>query len=302
MSFGRQMAPLILTHPRAFTNAFTKNFRAFFSESVADAEWQLLKKRTGFTLHQQYKSDVLRMREFEPGTAAYKKTEEFGFLDSESLAGRLTHKFAPWVDWSQRAFETGINSMVIDCIEGFYNAQLRVQSKIALGEIKLKEGEAFDIHKNMKEYIDYLGNASGRAPIGGKLGALAPAANAMFFSLRLNIGRLLSVKTLFSTNTYVRKEAWKDLGSFVSVVSSVIMLGAVAGLWEVETDPRSTNFMKIRVGNIRVDPWGGYQQFAVFFTRIMANTGLVSTTKMEYDVDFLSALTIFIRSKASPLM
>ena len=232
---------------------------------------------------------------------AYKRTEEFGFLDNESFLGRLTDKSIPWVNWSQRAFETGINDMILTLIEDFYHAQLRIQSKIASGEIVLKEGEAFDIHKNMKDYIDYLANASGRAPIGGKLGALAPAANAMFFSLGL-----ISVD-YFQLNHYSRlinmleKKAWKDFGSFVGIISSVILLGALAGLWEVEKDPRSTNFMKIRVGNTRVDPWGGYQQFVVFFTRVMMNTGLVSTTEMEYEVNFLSALTTFLRSKASPL-
>ena len=359
MSFGRQMAPLILAHPRAYTTAFVKNFRAFIHEANADAEWQAAKKRTGFILHEQYGADVLRKREFEPGTATYKKTEEYGYNDLNTLKGELVNKAFPWINWSQRAFETGINDMIITMIEDFYHSQLRILAKIASGEISLLkekgrgavskqaigrllkldgdnalyeiievgeeyttiadelgnkkqvknntvvtriEEEEFDIDKNMKEYMSHLANASGRAEIKGKLGqGIAPIANAMFFSLRLNLGRLFSVKALFSSNKYVRKEAIKDFGSFVGIVSSVILLGALAGLWEVETDPRSTNFMKIRIGNIRVDPWGGYQQFVVLFSRIVTNTGLVSVTEMEYDVDFLTALTTFFRSKASPL-
>ena len=359
MSFGRQVAPFIISHFTDFTVAFVKNVRAFISEANAASEWQAHKVREGFTLHEQYGADALRKREFEPGTALYQKTEEFGSLDLNTLEGQLVNKVFPWINWSQRAFETGINEMIITMIEKFYRSQLKIQQKIASGEISLLkekgrgkiskqaigrlirldgsdtlyeiievgteyttigdelgnrrqiknntvvtriEEKEFDIHKNMRDYLEYLANASGRAEIKNKLGqAAAPAANAMFFSLRLNLGRLLSVKSLFSGNKYVRKEAWKDFGSFIGVISGVMLIGALAGLWEVETDPRSTDFMKIRIGNIRIDPWGGYQQFVVFFARIITNTGLVSTSEMEYDVNFLSALTTFLRSKASPL-
>jgi len=40
----------------------------------------------------------------------------------------------------------------------------------------------------------------------------------------------------------------------------------------VETDPRSSNFMTVRIGNTYVDPWGGRKQMVVLQMRILRNS------------------------------
>jgi hypothetical protein len=51
----------------------------------------------------------------------------------------------------------------------------------------------------------------------------------------------------------------KDMSSFVGFGLAVLALAAAAGA-EVEDDPRSTDFGKIKVGDTRWDIWGGFQQ------------------------------------------
>jgi len=40
----------------------------------------------------------------------------------------------------------------------------------------------------------------------------------------------------------------------------------------VEKDPRSSDFMKIKIGNTRIDPWGGRQNMIVLQARLLMNS------------------------------
>jgi hypothetical protein len=75
--------------------------------------------------------------------------------------------------------------------------------------------------------------------------------------------------------------------------------------------------MTVRIGNIRIDPWGGYKQFAVFYTRLfeIAKTelgnlingtdykakGISSTTGQEYTLDFMNVIGNLVQSKLAPV-
>ena len=48
----------------------------------------------------------------------------------------------------------------------------------------------------------------------------------------------------------------------------VVGLADAAGM-DVEMDPRSSDFMKPKVGNTRFDVFGGLQQNVVFFSRMV---------------------------------
>ena len=61
----------------------------------------------------------------------------------------------------------------------------------------------------------------------------------------------------------VRKEAARDLVAFLGIGASVLGLAKMAGA-EIETEPTSSDFGKIKIGNTRYDIWAGFQQFARF--------------------------------------
>ena len=73
--------------------------------------------------------------------------------------------------------------------------------------------------------------------------------------------------------------------------------------WGIEIDPASADFLKFRIGNTRVDPWGGFQQAFVFLYREAPIVGgrYKSTTKGGQQ-SRSTVLTNFLRSKAAPII
>ncbi len=304
-SFWRQQAPLIAGSPVDFAMANVDAWNALWSEKAAEAAWvAIMKDKTG--LYQIYElaaeegGDFLRPRHIPKGTSQYKGTEEFGYTKGvERWIPKLTTKL-PWVRISQRSFETGTNSHNWRIFQGYYQSMQRLSEQYATGQKTMKPGEVFDITKEMIDFSKMLANFSARGSL-GRFAAAAPQLSGLFFAPRAAVGRILSAKDLLNANPRVRREAWKNASLFVSTFGGLILLGAYAGWWDVEKDPRSAEYMSIRIGNTRIDPWGGVRQFLVFFTRAITQTGVSSVTGAEYKADPLSLLQTFIRGKASPL-
>ena len=114
---------------------------------------------------------------------------------------------------------------------------------------------------------DTVNALTGRGGL-GKLGAIAPALNATFFSPRLWSSRLgiafgkyqpLSPAFYTSLPKTMRMRVLKTwlayAGAGISIVTAVKGLGG-----DVESDIRSPDFLKIRYGNTSIDIWGGTQQ------------------------------------------
>ena len=301
-SFWRQQAPLIASHPVAFAQANVDAWKALWSQKSAEASWE---KITRDYLYQIYEvcaekgGDFLRPLELKKGTAQWRGTEEFGYLTQDRVIPKLTSKL-PWVKISARAFETGTNSHNWLIFKGYYKGMLELSQQYASGKKVLPVGQAFDIEKEMVDFSKMLANFTARGSL-GRAAQLAPALSSGFFAPRATIGRILSVKDLVNPNPRVRRQAWINASTFVGTVGGIILLGAAMGLWSVEKDPRSAEYMSIRIGNTRIDPWGGYRQFFVFFTRCITGTGVSSVTGAEYEINPLMAVTNFVRGKGSPL-
>jgi len=302
-SFWRQQAPLIASHPISFALANVEAWKAIWSQKSAEASWSRI---TQDPLYQIYDvaadvgGDFLRPLILPKGTAHYRGTEEYGYTKG---VGRLLPRFTAWlphVKISARAFETGTNEHNWRIFKSYYKAMLKLNEQYASGKKKLKPGQAFDIQKEMIDFSKSLANFTARGSLGQFAGA-ASILSGLLFAPRMAIGRILSVKDLINANPRVRAEAWKNASLFVSTFGGIVLLGAMAGWWEVERDPRSAEYMSIRIGNTRVDPWGGFRQFLVFFTRAITGTGVSSVTGAEYKPDPLDLVQNLLRGKASPL-
>lgn len=135
-----------------------------------------------------------------------------------------------------------------------------------------------------KDIASFVNAASGRGEVGdipfvGKM--LEPAKdllNAMFFSPRLMASRisLMNPAYYYRLDPFVRKEAVKAMLTFLGLGSGVASLAALGGA-SVQKDPRSADFGKIRIRNTRIDPWGGFQQYARM-TAQLASGQYISTT------------------------
>jgi hypothetical protein len=74
---------------------------------------------------------------------------------------------------------------------------------------------------------------------------------------------------VFTKGPSVKKEALKSMLAFGAIAGTVA--GAINAIWpddvETELDPRSSDFMKIRVGDTRFDIGGGFNQYLILGAR-----------------------------------
>jgi hypothetical protein len=304
MSAWRQVMPLVPGNPIEAYRSEVEAWKALFSQASAEANWEWVKRQPSFPYYvemaRQTGQDFLRMLEVPKGTAQWQAAEEFGYLTEERLLPRITAK-VPWIKWSGRAFVTKTNTMTIMVYNKCLKAALSYADMIATGKIKLPEGEGFSIQQEMNDYGKAIAWMTQRASL-GKLKAIAPEIGGMVFAPRSWLGRLYTPRLLIDPNPRVRRFAWKNLMLFVGVIGGLVMLGHHLGLWDVELDPHSGEFGGIRIGNLRIDPWAGYRQFLVLFTRLITGTGVSSVTGQEYEINPIGALTTFFRNAVAPLL
>ena len=100
---------------------------------------------------------------------------------------------------------------------------------------------------------------------------------------------------------------FKDMGKFIGLGISVLALAKMAGA-EVETDPTSSDFGKIKVGNSRWDIWGGFQQWVRVFSQMALKARKtqkgeiveLSRKKFPFETRFDVGLRFF-RGKLAPV-
>ena len=211
--------------------------------------------------------------------------------------------------------DTSAASRLVKGVGGVFNEQMAMEAAGRRGMIPprllmeqggVKGGGSFSVAKEAEALGRMLEDMSGRARLGKSLQGLSPAMNAGFFSLRLHLGRLMTVTRghLWHKSPYVRQQAWRNVLTFVAGMLGVELAGEQMGLWEVEKDPRSADFLKMRIGRIRFDPWGGYQQWAVLVARLVPVLGGLKSTETGQvrPVDPVDTSARFARTKAAPLI
>lgn len=161
--------------------------------------------------------------------------------------------------------------------------------------------------KALKDIARFVNNATGRGDL-GKWTQAGPALSGVFFSPRLIASRvnLLNPATYVKLDPIVRRNALKSLASFGGIATSVAMLAKMMGA-DVETDPRSSDFAKIKVGDTRYDILGGFGQYITLASRLATNStknakGEVSELGARYGLDdALDVLKKFARNKLAPV-
>lgn len=117
----------------------------------------------------------------------------------------------------------------------------------------------------------------------GNLGSLEPVANVVnnvFFSPRMlksQIDTLTQPFTGAGGSNFVRKQASINLLKIIAGTAGVLATAKALGA-QVETDPRSADFGKIRVGNTRFDVTGGMSSIITLADRLIKQSTKSSTT------------------------
>jgi hypothetical protein len=129
----------------------------------------------------------------------------------------------------------------------------------------------------------------------------------VFFAPRFAVSRIQTPFMIFKfwRLPRVRKEIAKDYAAVVALGLTALGLAAAAGL-RVGLDPRDSDFGKIRIGNTRIDIWGGVQQPVRVLVRIFLGLtdrfGLTGKelTESEKEVNPLELLGRFTAFKIAP--
>lgn len=299
LSYLRQQAFLIPGHLPSFGKSFKDAFRALWSADYARQIDHAMRTDPDFRMYDLLGLDFIRPLDSKVAKA-WERAEDFLILGGDRPLQKLADKL-PWIRISQRSYVTGMNKMNFDLFKGHVRMLNRINEEVAAGRVVLKPGETFDMQKSIKSYGNMLAEMSGRGPL-GPLKELSPVLNAGFFSVRLQIGRLLSPRHLFSSDKFTRQAAWYNFMTAIGAFSGLIIGGREMGLWDVETDIRSSDFMKIKIGRMRIDVWGGFQQYAVLYARLVPVIGGVKSTVTGQvtETDPVEAVSRFAATKRSP--
>lgn len=186
-----------------------------------------------------------------------------------------------------------------------YLNKLRIETYSAHAAELQRMGAGYNAFKELAENINIL---SGRASL-GRTQAMAPVLNGMFFSARLNWARAQTpfriLRQVPNLNTpegrHLAGMLAKDVYGMWAGIAGMLGVAAAAGA-VVELDPRSSDFGKMQIGTVRIDPWAGQQQFAVLMARIISGQTKTTTTGQVMPADAVNVLGRFIESKAHPAL
>lgn len=216
-------------------------------------------------------------------------------MREEAFMSRIAEKF-PLVRRSERAYNAFLNKLRADTFNNIYNNGLKVG-------VDLSEGS-----KAITDLANFVNNATGRGSI-KKFDQSMPIMSAIFFSPKLIASRVQLLNPFYYArlDPFVRKEALKSAIALGSIAMTIGGLAQAAGA-DVETDPRSSDFMKIRTGDTRYDILGGFGQYITLGSRISSFSYKDSNGKIKDLHDPKSNETSlgeivgkFIRSKFSPV-
>jgi hypothetical protein len=290
----RQGGFIVFANPlRAIRNlgSMIASFRSLEAATKAKID---LENRPNFNL---YKRSKLFLADISASSAMAKQEEAYASLWVDKIPKLLGGGL---IRGSQRAYVTFLNNLRADSFDA-----------MMLGFRKGPVATEEEINAISK----FINISTGRGDL-GKFSQAAEGLNTVFFAPRLVASRfqLLLGMPYFSASGRTKNLVLQEYAKFLTGIAIVYMLGMLAQEDEdkpIETDPRSTNFGKIRFGNSRVDPLSGLQQVTVLLARLTSGQTKTATGKI---IDIrgekvpyggatpVSLISKFARSKFSPVL
>lgn len=229
----RQGILLGLRHPVSFSKSFKNSFRSMISNNYFEKSLDEMKLTPEFRIAQDAKLALSDPRKL------FGQREEY-FLSN--LAEKIPF-IGKVVKASNRSYVGMLNSLRFSVFNDL------AQSLTVTGEAT---------QKNLTALADYINTATGRGSL-GNFERSAQGLSKVFFAPRFVMSRVKWMNPVWYAKqpAPVRKEALKTMGTFVGTVTSIVTLAKMAGA-DVETDWRSSNFGKMKVGNSYYDLTAGF--------------------------------------------
>lgn len=253
----RQGAVLGTRYPKQFGKAFAESVKYFAKPKYYEQAMYELTQRPTYGL---MKKNKLAVDAAEDLTG----TEE-QFMTS-LLESKVAKKlgFGQAVAASSRAYSgflTKFRADVFDSVVKDFN----------------KSGVELD-EKATKSLAKFINSASGRGT-GTTLDKHGGLLSQALFSPRLWKSRIDTLNPAYygRLDPAARKLALQSAGTFAATATTILSLAALAGA-DVESDPRSADFGKIKVGDTRYDILGGHQQNIRLAAQLISGQKLNSVT------------------------
>ena len=245
------------SHPKRFTQAFMKMFRLFGSDDALVALQESITQKPTYKL---MKESGLMLTKVGEGMALREEAFMSQWAEKIPLIGR-------GVRASGRAHMGFLNKLRADVFEDLV---------LKAERIGLDPKNNMDLSKAIAKFV----NAGGGRGSMGALERSAVVLNTFFFSPRLMASRLTLLNPVYyiKQDPFVRKEALKSLFALAGLAGTILGL-AKAGGADVGLDPRSADFLKIKIkGTTRIDILGGFQQYMRAAGQLISGKYVSTTT------------------------
>ena len=288
----RQGVVLLPDHPRRWSESVVSMMKAFAREGSAQVVDDGIRADPNFTRftarHPRGSNSNLFIADI---------TGRRGLGQQEELYMSRFANLIPGIKQSQRAYVTFLNKLRFDVMSDIVGTAEAAGTRVT--------------SQDLDELALFLNRATGRGSLGKSLDNIAPALNVAMFAPKLLMSRLQLPLSVGSKSALVRKEASKTLLKFVGTGVGLLSLLSFSAGVKVETDPRSSDFGKIRIGNSSMDIWGGFQPIARYIAQLSTGKGKTIAGKNRGEIRDLNRFALndwrepvflrFIRSKLSPI-
>lgn len=284
----RQAVVVTVAHPGMAAKAGLEMFKSSFSQQRFDNWSNALKESDRYPLM------------IDSGLSLTDPHSLHLQAQEEAFMGNIAEKIpvvGGLVKGSERAYVAYLNKMRADLFNRY-------------ADMFESRGRTFQNSPELyKGIASYVNNATGRGNLGFAESA-APILNSFLFSPRLIASRInmLGLGDIASLGQgfygklppEIRLQAAKDMAVFVAAGIGVLALAKYGFGAQVETDPRSADFGKIKSGDTRWDIWGGFQPYVrVLAQVIMAERKSTNTGKV---IPLEGKGSMFGSSRADPLV
>jgi len=297
LSMGfRQAIITAARHPKIFfKTVFYDQVKYFLKEENLLKSTQEIASRKNYPLAKKY--DLALMELDASLVLREEKMIGAGPLEKIPVIGKLVRA-------SNRAYTGGLNKIRMD----IFDKLISKWEKIGFNPLSNDPKTV----RLMSKTASFVNNITGRGSLGKTFSESAVLLNAALFSPRLISSRVTLLNPFYyiTLPKHLRAEAIKTMLSFVGA-GTVVVGGLKLALGDkvgVEEDSNSADFMKVKVGKTRIDPWGGFQQYVRFLAQMATGkvksttTGRIKKLGEGYRADTREDLAIrFAQYKASPI-
>ena len=275
---------LATSHPRHWSKNAVRTVRFLFDGKYTDEVATAIRKDADFDTLDDLGLDLEGVKH-QLGEAA-KTTYEENLTYGEGKIMAWIGSKVPIIKQTTRSFRMGLASLRFAI------------AKEHLGNMR-RIGADKEALEGMANFVNRL---TGRGTL-GPAEKYAPVLNQVFYAARLQAAHVQVPFYIFHKSSYVRKLAARSLISAAGLAGGTLLLAKAAGA-DIEIDPRSANFGKIKMGSTRIDITGGFAPLIRFVDRVATEAAGGKGIKTDIgdfrDMDIRVAIEDFVRGKLAP--